>query len=496
MPVPQAAADQPHSAQEIETKFDIAPDFVVPDLCAFVTDGGTVAVDTVALQSTYWDTPALDLLRYRLTLRRREGDTDTGWHLKVPGAGFRTELRWPLIGDEPPPAMTELLRPFLRGVNPQPAVRLEVTRQRQRLLTADGILRAELARDDVRAVELSAEIRAPRWHEAEVELGPAGNRDLLTAIGDALYDAGAVTSTSRSKLARSLIGLGNEGVGTPRASAGAVLADYIATQSDALIAGHFAINQDAPDSVHQTRVASRRLRSTLRTFGRCFVDDQAEAFEDELKWYADVLGEVRDREVLRIRLAAAIADLPPHLVVGPIGEDIDARLAAEQESRRVELLSIMGQERYADLLATVTRWRDDPPFTAAAGRPARTLARPVERAERRLDRRLNQALEPASTDEQLHSARKAGKRARYAAEVAEGERSAAAKRAEELQDLLGEFQDSVIAAEVLRRLAADAWSRGVDGFTYGVLVAEERNRAEDARAAAQQDAARSNRGRG
>jgi CHAD domain-containing protein len=474
-------ARQPTVAREIESKYDVAPDFVMPDLSAFAE---VVAVDTVNLSSTYHDTAEQDLLRYRLTCRRRAGDTDTGWQLKIPGAGERTELHWP-SGDEPPEELYALLRPFLRGKPIVACVRLDVTRVRHRLRTPDGELVAEIADDDVRAVGLSAQARAPRWHEVEIELGPAGSRALQAKIGRALLKAGARPSTSRSKLARALVGIGNEGVGTPRTSAGAVLVDYIAQQCDALVAGHFAVQRDADESIHDTRVASRRLRSTLRTFGRCFDAEQATAFEDELKWYASVLGDVRDLEVLHARLAAAVGELPDDLVVGPVADHIDKKLTDELSAARAELLEAMDGERYAQLLAESTRWRDDPPFTAAAGRPASTLHEAVDRIEKTLAKRLAKATRKSSTDEQMHRARKAGKRVRYAAEAAteagDPRADKIAKRIKRLQDLLGEFQDSVVAAELLRRLASDASERGEDSFTYGVLVAEERQRASQAR---------------
>jgi CHAD domain-containing protein len=294
-----------------------------------------------------------------------------------------------------------------------------------------------------------------------------------------------VTSTSRSKLARAVVGIGNEGVGTPRTSAGAVLVDYIAAPCDALVAGHFAIRRDADDSVHRTRVASRRIRSTLRTFEYCFDAEQAVAFEDELRWYAGLLGEVRDTEVLRARLLAAIAELPGDLVVGPVAKRIDDRLAGELATYRGKLLAAMATDRYADLLAEATRWRDHPPFTAAAGRPASTLHQAVDRVEKTLAKRLRRAWTPAGTDEQMHRARKAGKRARYAAEAATTEGDPRAEKiagdVARLQSILGEFQDSVVAAELLHRLAADASARGEENFTYGVLAAAERQHADKAR---------------
>ena len=474
-------AREPTVAREIESKYDIAPDFIMPDLSRFAHG---ITTDTVNLSSTYYDTEEHDLLRYRLTLRQRAGDADTGWQLKIPGRGERTELHWP-PGDEPPSELRALLGPFVRDEPLEPSVRLDVTRVRYRLHTPDDELIAEIAHDDVRAVNLDAEVRAPRWHEAEIELGPAGSHAVLAKVGAVLRKAGARPSTSRSKLARALVGIGNEGVGTPRTSAGAVLVDYIAQQCDALVAGHFAVQRDGDESIHDTRVASRRMRSTLRTFERCFDAEQAKAFEDELKWYASVLGDVRDLEVLRERLAAAVADLPDNLVVGPVADHIDKHLADELSVARAELLATMAGERYAELLDQSTRWRDDPPFTAAAGRPASTLHEAVDRIEKTLAKRLAKATKKSSTDEQMHRARKAGKRVRYAAEAAtkagDPRADKIAKKIKQLQEILGEFQDSVVAAELLRRLASDASERGEDSFTYGVLVAEERQRASEAR---------------
>ncbi|MEP6599780.1 MAG: CYTH and CHAD domain-containing protein [Actinomycetota bacterium] len=471
------------ASTEIETKFDIAPDFAVPDLVRFAGDGGRVEDDVVELSSTYHDTSDRDLLRFRLTLRRREGDVDTGWQLKVPGRGERTELHWPLgdAADGLPAEAVELLAPFLRGRPVAPAVRLDVRRQRHRIFDADDQLLAEVAQDDVRAVDVGAPVKTPRWHEVEVELG-TGSLALQADIGEAILQAGAYPSTSATKFGRALLGIGNEGIGTARSSAGAVLVDYIGQQCNAIVAGHFGIPREADDSVHQTRVGCRRIRSTLRTFEHCFDVDQANVLEDELKWYATVLGEVRDRDVLRRRIGAAVRELPEDLVVGPVSEHIDTILAGEQAARRADLLSTMRGERYANLLGEVTRWRDDPPFTAAADQPANTLQDPVDRMQRKLAKRLDVATDHGGTDEDMHRARKTGKRLRYAAEAAANDtKRALVKQTTSLQDLLGEFQDSVVAQDLLRRLASDAWSRGEDGFTYGVLVSEERRRADEVR---------------
>jgi CHAD domain-containing protein len=406
-------------APEIETKFDVAPDFAVPPLDALAGKHGHVDVDVVHLVSTYYDTEARDLLRQRLALRRRLGDADTGWQLKVP------------------------------------------------------------ASEDVRAIDEGGGVRAPRWHEVEVELGE-GSRDLLQDVGKRLLHAGACPSTSRSKLARASVGIGNEGVGTPRTSAGALLLDYLNTQADAVVAGHFAIHRDADDAVHKTRVACRRTRSTLRTFGDFFDADQASGFEVELKWYAEVLGNVRDAEVLRARFKAAVADLPADVAVGDVGQRIDKYLEAEHAQRMDQLRVAMRSERYAALLAEIGRWRADPPFTAAAGRPAEALQEVVVRMAKRLRKQVARATKASGSSEDMHRARKTGKRTRYAAEVAPVEGIPdLVHHATALQDVLGEYQDSVVATALLQRLAEDAPAEAVLGF--GALVARERRLAEEAR---------------
>lgn len=484
---PDQRPDPPRSMREIETKFDVPSDFEMPDLGRFKQAEGRLEVDTVRLASSYYDTADLRLLRFRLTVRRREAvgnTTDVGWQLKTPGAGFRTEFHWPLDDSGTPPAeLLDLLAPFRDGADLIPAVRLDVERERHRLVTDDGTLVAEVASDAVQVVELEVAARAHSWHEIEIELGEQGKRALLAQIGRALIKAEATSSTSRSKLARAVRGVGNESVGEPRTSAGAVLSDYTDAQLDAIVAGHFAIHLDADESVHQTRVACRRFRSTLRTFSAFFDPDQASHLNEELTWYASVLGEVRDLEVLRTRLAKVVGDLPVHLIVGPVGAAIDWRLSVQLADARAELLAATRSERYTRLLTRLVDWRDNPPFTAAAGRPAKTLAKPVRHAERTLARHLARATDPGGTDAAMHRARKAGKRARYAEEAAP--MSGSTKQVRKLQDLLGEFQDSVVAADMITRLAEQARAAGEDTFTYGVLFADQR-----AKAAAIRDQAR------
>ncbi|MCL2780781.1 MAG: CHAD domain-containing protein, partial [Actinomycetia bacterium] len=144
--------------------------------------------------------------------------------------------------------------------------------------------------------------------------------------------------------------------------------------------------------------------------------------------------------------------------------------------------------------------------------PIESLAPAVDRARRQLMKRLSQAAGPNGADADLHRARKAGKRARYAAEVLASELPAAAatatatataattdeattdeapavglaRRLTRLQDILGEFQDSVIVATMARELADEARARGHGTQAFGALLAIEQQRQRRCRAAARQ----------
>ena len=107
----------------------------------------------------------------------------------------------------------------------------------------------------------------------------------------------------------------------------------------------------------------------------------------------------------------------------------------------------------------------------------------MNEAKRKANKRLRKADDNV---EHLHRARKAFKRARYAAELVEpanAEMKQIAQDAKELQTLLGEHQDSVVAAEFLARMSsADNVAAGESVFTYGILMANELHRAAAIRA--------------
>ncbi|KQO84372.1 hypothetical protein ASF17_02340 [Frigoribacterium sp. Leaf263] len=205
---------------EIERKYDVDGTAAVPDPVG-VAGGGLVVAHVespvvVELAATYWDTDDHALVAARTTLRRREGGGDAGWHLKLPpeaGSTGRREVHRPLgAADEPvPDELLGLVSDVVDDRSLGPVLRLETTRTVRALVGGDGSSLAEIVDDDVVATRLGSGVER-RWREWEVELapgvdGPSGE-GLLDAVEEVVRAAGAVPSTSRSKLAR---GLGAEG---------------------------------------------------------------------------------------------------------------------------------------------------------------------------------------------------------------------------------------------------------------------------------------------
>jgi CHAD domain-containing protein len=234
------------------------------------------------------------------------------------------------------------------------------------------------------------------------------------------------------------------------------------------------------DPIHDTRVAIRRLRSTIRVFGKLLARSEAEHLDDELKWFAGLLGEVRDRQVQRRRFSEVLEQWPPERVLGPVATRINTELHSEQLRARKAVADAMNSARYLDILVTLQRWRSQ--IAVSTTPTAEKLDKRALRAERKADRRLAAAVESAE-GAMLHRARKAAKRARYAAELRTPLDSSAkrtAKHYKRIQRVLGDHQDSVVAADVLRRLALIAGTtEGENGFTFGLLYAREEQIAED-----------------
>ncbi|WP_328487192.1 CYTH and CHAD domain-containing protein [Streptomyces zaomyceticus] len=476
--------------REIERKYEATSRTGLPDLTraagvASVTDEGVTELDAV-----YYDTPDLRLAAHSLTLRRRTGGGDAGWHLKFPVApGVRDEIRAPL-SDTLPRSLAGLLRSRVRDGEVVPVVRLRSARDVRHLRADDGTLLAELSVDTVRAERLTGE-GTTAWTEIEVELADDADPAILDAVEKRLGKAGITPSASASKLARALAETGAAPERPPTApgkpgTAGAAVLAYVREQIDAVVIYDPAVRRDLPDAVHQLRVACRRLRSAFKTYGHVLDREITDPLGEELKWLAGELGVARDQEVLDARLRARVDGLPRTLVLGPVGARLRRRDAALARSARRRVLAALDSDRHLALLERLDALLAHPPLHQDAGRKAhKVLARAVRADHHRLAARVEHALslDPGHRrDLALHEARKAAKRARYAAEAARPTlgkpAKRLAKRVKAVQSLLGEHQDAVVARGALRELAVEAHGAGESAFTWGLLFGREESAAE------------------
>lgn len=471
--------------REIERKYEATTDTRVPDLTRVRGVSRVVDAGTADLDAVYYDTPGLRLAAHSITLRRRTGGGDAGWHLKLPVApGVRDEIGAPL-GDDVPPSLAALVRARTRGDALTPVVRLRSSRDVRHLLDGDGDLLAELSTDTVHAERLTGGGGTARWTEIEVELADGGDPALLDAVGKRLRKAGIRPAASPSKLARAL-----EETGTPPrtarppapdGTAGDHVLAYLRTQVDALLDHDAGLRRDRPDAVHRMRVATRRLRSAFRSHRAVLDREATDPLAAELKWLAAELGVDRDREVLDARLLAALDTVPRTLQLGPVRGRLRRWSAAREAGSRGRLLEILDGDRYLALLDALDTLLADPPLRPAAAKaPEKVLAKAIRKDYARVAARLERALalDPGpERDTALHEARKAAKRARYAAEPAAPALGRPARRLAKgmkgVQRLLGDHQDSVVAREALRNLAVQANGAGESSFTWGLLYARE-----------------------
>ncbi|MER5898952.1 CYTH and CHAD domain-containing protein [Streptomyces mirabilis] len=508
--------------REIERKYEGPPaggDAPLPDLTDVPGVSGVIDKGVAELDATYYDTADQRLATASLTLRRRTGGDDAGWHLKLPvSEGVRDEIRAPL-SDTIPEDLTALVRSRIREAELVPVVRLLSARDIRHLVDASGTLLAEVSVDRVRAERLSGGAGSAEWTEIEVELADDGDPAFLDKVEKKLRKAGIKRSSSASKLAKALDDTaprkpakagkpekaGKEGKAgkvadvskatttaakpeppdSPPHTAGDHILTYVREQRDAIVELDPAVRRDVPDSVHRMRVATRRLRSTFRSYGKILDRTVTDPIGVELKWLAAELGVDRDQEVLTEHLTAALDDLPSDLVTGPVQARLDTWSGARRSGSRQRLIAVLDGKRYLDLLTTLDTLVAGPPLQEAASKkPEKVIAKAVRKDFKKVADLVGEALElpPGSErDLAMHDARKKAKRTRYAAEAATpalGEPAAdLVKSMKSLQTLLGDHQDSVMVREALREVATEAHEAGENAFTYGVLYGRAEQRA-------------------
>jgi CHAD domain-containing protein len=483
---------------EVERKFDVVESTVSPSFEGIAAVAHVEKSPLQSLDATYFDTPTQDLARNNVTLRRRTGGHDAGWHLKLPaGPDARTEVRAPLSSgpaeqDTVPAELRDVVLAIVRDRPLEPVARISTERETQVLYGADGTALAEFSNDHVTAWGAAASDEPDsrpaeqEWREWELELreSPEGaesngtpDTDLLNRLSNRLLDAGAAPAGHASKLARVL--------GTTAQPNGTRPADpvhrAVQEQVGELLLWDRAVRADADDAVHQMRVTIRKIRSLLADSQDSFESSDNAWILDELRELGNVLGAARDAEVLGDRYQQALDGLPPELVRGRVRERLVEGARRRYQTGLRRSLIAMRSQRYFRLLDGLDAWVAETPDTASGEEHPPVT---IDAAYRKVRRAAKVAarVEPGAEHERdlaLHRIRKRAKRLRYTA-AATGA-TQVSEQAKVIQTLLGDHQDSVVSREHLSDQSEAAHTAGEDTFTYGLLYQQEADLAERCR---------------
>lgn len=493
-----------HLEQEI--KLAVTPEFSLPSLAdpsAGLVVDAEVAVE---LDAIYFDTDDLRITRAGGSLRYREPE---GWTVKLPASplddalpGMLTRVERHIPGPKPegpdavpPDAALDLVRSRTRGAAVTVVAMVRTTRAIVGLRDETGTVIGEVVDDRFAGRRLGRNTFEEQFREVEVELTNSATPEHRRAILMHLREAGAGVADPTPKIVRALgaaarapadvaIPLVDPG-GDASGDAAPDLAVRTAIATSVLrLVEHdpgARLGED-PEDLHQARVATRRLRSDLRTFAPLLDERWAEELRDELRWLGDVFGSVRDTDVLLERMEPRIAALPE--ADRSSGALVLERLRTDRSRAREQMLDALRSARYDRLLDRL----------ADASRQPRLLLR-VDGADdteslhdlvRDPVRRLieaGDALGHDPRDADLHEVRRLAKRVRYAAEavapVVGRPARRLARRAADLQSVLGTHQDAVVAAAWLRR-AAERIHEPV-AFAAGQLAAIEHRESRRAR---------------
>lgn len=477
--------------------FSSPPGFRLPDLRGVADGVGAEALEPTTLESTYHDTRDLRLARAGAVLRHR---SDDGWLVRfetrddqsgAPGRALTARGEHRFDGDPggPPDAALDLVQALVRTAKVAPVARLRTRRRRVELHDESGKRLGEVTDDEVSV--LKGGRVAARFRELEVEVDDAAPERLADAVVARLRASGAGPPDPTPKIVHALGWRALEPPDVkalerlgPSPSAGDVVRAALSASVAQLIERDPGVRLgDDPEDVHQARVATRRLRSSLRTFGALLDPDWATSLRDELRSLGRDLGAVRDTEVLLDRLRARSERLRP--------DDQDAakrvldQLVERWDAARATLQDTLRSQAYTKLLDRLVHAAREPALIPEGDGPADVVLPPLVRKPWDKLQAAVEALESDPPDEALHDVRIRAKRCRYAAEtmvpVLGKQARAFARAIKDLQDVLGEHQDAVVAEQWLREAASTL--DGPDMFIAGELASLERLDVERTRAA-------------
>ncbi len=419
------------------------PGFAFPDL-------GPTTEERV-FETAYFDTPDGVLRRAGIVLGRRVEGGRRVWRLRV-----GSHLLEGGSGPKPPRSIAEALKAALDGgASLEPVARLRTTR-RSVVVEDDTGPHARVVDDSVSV--LNGRRVEESFRELEVE--PLRGGAAAAKVSKRLRSAGA-TRSRRSELERLT-------AAEAPASALPQLSAALREQHAETVRHDVALRLGGDhEDVHKLRVALRRSRAYLRAARPLLDAEWSEGLREELGWAGRELGAVRDLDVMLAGLRRQLEELDD--------EDRAAfrpllrRLTAQGTRARAKLSRILDDPRYLAAVASL-REAAASPRVSGSEEPLDALAR---HEVRKLLRRAAK-VDGKEGDVELHALRIRAKRGRYAAELLDGKSAARfVEQAKELQDLLGEYQDAVVAEERLRRLPKDGDDRAAV-LVVGRLVERER----------------------
>ena len=365
------------------------PGFRLPEL-RDVTEGvGAEIVEPVTLESTYHDTADLRLARGGVILRHR---SDDGWVVRfepreAPSSAPETtptargEHRFDGDPASPPDAALELVRALVRSAKVAPVAKLRTRRRRIELHDELGKTLGTITDDEVSV--LKGRRVAARFRELEVDVYDNAPDALADAVAGRLRTAGAGPPDPTPKIVRAL---GWSALEPPDVSSIARLgpspsaADVVRTALAASVAQ--LIERDPgvrlgedPEDVHQARVATRRIRSNLRTFRDLFEPEWTKSLRDRLRSLGQDLGAVRDTEVLSDRLRDRVDHLSSE--DRDIAKRMLSRLHERWDVARHALQDTLRTDEYTKLLDDLVDAAREPALLPQADGPASEALPPL-----------------------------------------------------------------------------------------------------------------------
>lgn len=433
------------------------------------------------LVSTYYDTPDHALARGGSSLRVRRRGRHFVQTVKAEGSPADSRLtrgEWEdrVKGEQPDPRAAQTgpflspeiaprLRPLFRTevsrvtipLAPEPETQIEAAIDRGRIRNGE-----ETPPEPISEVELELKSGAPTalydvalklLHVAPLRLERRSKAERGYRLAAHEDPAAAAVHAAPVELQRGLTGE------AALRRIGRASLDHLLRNEPAVLAG------DA-EGIHQMRVAVRRLRAILSAFAPMLPDEQRRRVSQELRWFADALGEARNLDVFVTDLIA------PARAGLPFASEFE-RLARAAERRRraahAGVVKAITSTHYTEALLGLMRWLDGGDWHLAADE---ALHEPIEVLAPALLDRCRAKVAKRAQDFSKQSAKKrhrlriALKKLRYAAELfaplyESGRSKQFIHRLKKLQDDLGAANDVRVGRDIVESLAPGGRSTGM-----------------------------------